>query len=45
MSRVDEIQAAIEYPRIIQWFGSREQRGWDEQSDADSAAGELAAKR
>jgi len=28
-----------EYRRIIQWFRMREQKGWDEQLDADSAAG------
>jgi hypothetical protein len=47
MSRVEEIEAAIdslspeEYRRIIQWFRSREQKRWDEQLDADSAAGKL----
>jgi hypothetical protein len=47
MSRVEEIEAAIdslppeEYRRIIQWFRMREQKRWDEQLDADSAAGRL----
>jgi hypothetical protein len=47
MSRVEEIEAAIdslppeEYRRIIQWLRSREQKRWDEQLDADSAAGRL----
>jgi hypothetical protein len=47
MSRVDEIEAAIDglspedYGRIVQWFRAREQRGWDRQLDADSAAGKL----
>ena len=47
MSRVEEIEAAIEglppeeYRCIVQWFGAREQRRWDEQMDADSAAGKL----
>lgn len=47
MSRVEEIEAAIdslppeEYRRIIQWFRTREQKRWDEQLDADSAAGKL----
>jgi hypothetical protein len=47
MSRVEEIEAAIEglppeeYRRIVQWFGAREQRRWDEQMDADSSAGKL----
>ena len=47
MSRVEEIEAAIdglppeEYRRIIQWLRAREQRRWDEQLDADSAAGKL----
>lgn len=27
--------------RIIEWFRPREQRRWDEQSDADSSAGKL----
>jgi hypothetical protein len=47
MSRVEEIQAAIdglppeEYRRIIQWFRVREQQRWDEQLNADTAAGKL----
>ena len=47
MSRVEEIAAAIEglppeeYRRIVEWFRLREQMRWDEQIDADSAAGEL----
>ena len=47
MSRVEEIEAAIEglepdeYRHIVQWFRLREQRRWDEQMDADSAAGKL----
>jgi hypothetical protein len=47
MSRVEEIEAAIEglppedYSRIVQWFRVREQKRWDEQLDADSAAGKL----
>ena len=47
MSRVEEIEAAIEgltpedYRRIVQWLGAREQRRWDEQMGADSAAGKL----
>lgn len=47
MSRVEEIEAAIEglppeeYRRIVQWFRLREQGRWDEQMDADSAAGKL----
>jgi hypothetical protein len=47
MSRVDEIEAVIEglpreeYRRIAQWFRLREQTLWDEQMDADSAAGKL----
>jgi len=47
MSRVEEIEAAIEslapdeYRHIVQWFHLREQRRWDEQMDADSAAGKL----
>ena len=47
MSRVEEIEAAIdglppeEYRLIIQWFHVRDQRRWDEQMDADSAAGKL----
>ena len=47
MSRVEEIEAAIDglpqedYSRIVQWFRVREQRRWDEQLDADSAAGKL----
>ena len=47
MSRVEEIEAAIdglppgEYRRIVQWFRVRDQRRWDEQMDADSAAGKL----
>jgi hypothetical protein len=47
MSRVEEIEAAIEglppdqYRRIVQWLQIREQRRWDEQMDADSAAGRL----
>jgi hypothetical protein len=30
-----------EYRRIVPWFREREQRRWDEQMDADSAAGNL----
>jgi len=47
MSRVEEIEAAIdglppeEYRHIVQWFREREQSRWDEQMDADSAAGKL----
>ena len=47
MSRVEEIEAAIdglppeEYRRIVQWFRVREQVRWDEQMDADCAAGKL----
>jgi hypothetical protein len=47
MSRVEEIEAAIdslspeEYRRVIQWFRAREQKRWNEQLDADSAAGKL----
>jgi hypothetical protein len=47
MSRVEEIEAAIEglsaeeYRRLAQWFRLREQTRWDEQLDADSAAGKL----
>ena len=47
MSRVEEIEAAIDglppedYSRIVQWFRVRGQRRWDEQLDADSAAGKL----
>jgi hypothetical protein len=47
MSRVEEIEAAIDslppekYRRIVQWFRVREQERWDEQLDADSAAGRL----
>jgi hypothetical protein len=47
MSRVEEIEAAIdglppeEYRHIVQWFRVREQNRWDEQMDADLAAGKL----
>jgi len=47
MSRVEEIEAAIEglppeeYQRIVQWLQLREQKRWDDQMDADSAAGKL----
>ena len=47
MSRVEEIEAAIdglspeEYRRIVQWFRMHEQTRWDDQIDADSAAGKL----
>jgi len=47
MSRVEEIEAAIdglppeECRRIVQWSRVREQRPWDEQTDADSLAGKL----
>jgi len=47
MSRVEEIEAAIdglppgEYRRIVEWFRVREQMRWDEQMDADCAAGTL----
>lgn len=47
MSRVEEIEAAIdglppeEYRRIVEWFRVREQVRWDEQMDADCAAGAL----
>jgi hypothetical protein len=47
VSRVEETEAAIdglppeEYRRIVQWFRVRDQRRWDEQMDADAAAGGL----
>jgi hypothetical protein len=43
----DKLQASIEnlspeeHRRIVQWFRLREQRRWDEQMDANSAAGKL----
>jgi hypothetical protein len=47
MDRIEEIEAAIDslppedYQRLLQWFQAREQARWDEQLDADSAAGKL----
>ena len=47
MDRVEEIESAItnlaaeDYRRLVDWFRVREQTRWDEQMDADSAAGKL----
>jgi hypothetical protein len=47
MDRVEEIESAItnlppeDYRRLVDWFRVREQTRWDEQIDADSAAGKL----
>ena len=47
MDRVEEIESAIanlapeDYRRFVDWFRMREQTRWDEQMDADSAAGRL----
>ena len=47
MDRVEEIETAItdlppdQYPRLLDWFRAREQARWDDQLDADSAAGRL----
>lgn len=47
MERLEEIEAAVErlepeeFRRFAEWFREREQRRWDEQMDADSAAGRL----
>jgi hypothetical protein len=47
MSRVEATEPAIEalppeeYRRIVQWSRLREQRRWDEQTDADSVTGKL----
>jgi len=47
MDRVEEIETAItslqpeDYRRLVDWFRTREQTRWDEQTDRDSAAGKL----
>jgi hypothetical protein len=47
VDRVEEIEAAIErlppeeFRRIAQWLLERDQVRWDEELDADSAAGKL----
>ncbi len=47
MTKVQEIQAAIqslpreEYVRLRQWFSERDWEQWDQQIEADSAAGKL----
>ena len=47
MSRVEEIEAAIsnlppaDYQRLVDWFREREDARWEQQLDADSAAGKL----
>jgi len=47
MDRVEEIEAAIEqlppdeFRRIAQWLLERDQALWDEELNADSAAGKL----
>jgi hypothetical protein len=47
MDRVEEIESAItnlrpeDYQRLVGWFRVREQTRWDDQIDADSAAGKL----
>lgn len=47
MDRVEEIEAAIErlapdeFRRVAQWLLERDQARWDDQLDADSAAGKL----
>jgi len=47
MDRVEEIEAAIErlppdeFRRIARWLLDRDQKRWDDQMDADSAAGKL----
>jgi hypothetical protein len=47
MDRVEQIETAIanlppdQYRRLLDWLRAREQARWDEQLDADSAAGKL----
>jgi len=47
MDQVEEIEAAIErlppdeFRRIARWLLERDQKRWDDQFDADSAAGKL----
>jgi hypothetical protein len=47
MERLEEIESAIErlspnqFRQLAEWLHSRDQQVWDEQMDADSAAGKL----